>query len=504
MIGQEIIIMENYMDKRIISVLMLSMFLFSFALANLESIDSKEIKVDLCYDNKFEFKECDTKDLTQTKIEENTKLLVKSDAVYLINDRKELTKLEDKKDSTIYIHKKTADETYHVDNLNDIPVETYLEFYYTRQPNVITHINKYGDKVRTFNSWEYEWTPKTCTGSGDEKTCSVDGYARILTTLTENSVGSETFPLTFTPSQWVTDNQGYASFDGVDGYVDVSNISVKQYANKTFSVWVKRPVSTSTTFQRIFSDEPTSNQPNSMMLVRPSVNLIGLYTYDGSLKSRAVEGEFLADTWYHFVGVYENNSEMRLYKNGVQLGASVSIGAMNALALNLLRFGSRANAVNDTFEGSLDNVQVWNSSLTQANITALFNYGRETKGICNLITEGQVACYDFDDNSYGDGSGNGNYGTPSGGVSLVPEVNDVHIVSTSDYSIGSTTGLFSILDPDYRYKLLHINYSWEYYTDWGFHRRMLQVLIVLLALLIVSGVIYYFREQLNFGGVNGS
>src|SRR5690606_21834368 len=148
-----------------------------------EGLTADRVKPNYCYNADFKIVECSKIIKSgETEIKKEEKLLVKLDAVYLIGVDKKETKLEDKKDSSIYIHKKVG-ETYHVDNLNDIPVETYLDFYYTKQPNVITHVNKYGNEVRNFQVGEYTWTPKTCTGEGEDKVCSKDGYARIFTTL---------------------------------------------------------------------------------------------------------------------------------------------------------------------------------------------------------------------------------------------------------------------------------------------------------------------------------
>lgn len=422
-------------------------------------VDVTAVKADICYNNKYEFKNCDSKAVDEVKIKEEEKLLIKTDAVYLIGIDKKEKKLEDKKGSSIYIHKKVG-TTYHVDNLNDIPVETYLDFYYTKQPNVITHINKYGEKVKDFQVWEYQWTPKTCEGSGEDMVCSKDGYARIFTTLTENSVGSETFPLTFSPAQWKTDNQGYASFDGVDDYVE-TNLSYLQNTTETFCSWV---ISSNITNGNIYSYSSGSNIKTNLAfnsIGQLQLELVSNVSNSGRIKTNGL----LANTWYHVCftkmeGVMSsaiNISMGDIYVNGINLSKSFASTGISAPSSYTSKLGYSPST--NFFNGSLDNVQIFNKSLNSTEISTLYNYGRQTKGICNLITDGQVACYDFDDNSFGDGSGNGNYGTPMGFSDTTPEVNDVTTLNSGDYSL-TPSGALTIDDEKYLYR--YLNAEWEY------------------------------------------
>lgn len=420
-------------------------------------VDVTAVKADICYNNKYEFKNCDSKAVDEVKIKEEEKLLIKTDAVYLIGIDKKETKLEDKKDGSIYIHKKVG-TTYHVDNLNDIPIETYLDFYYTKQPNVITHVNKYGNEVRNFQVGEYTWTPKTCIGSGEDMVCSKDGTARIFTTLTENSVGSETFPLTFTPAQWKTDNQGYASFDGVDDYVNIGNSSTATLlsSNKfTISVWTNTFNYNGTVNSIIRGGAGGTN--SIFMYWRTDGIGYGVYTNGTGLNESSIDNITNSLNTWDLHTLQYNSTNVNYYKNGVFVGTKTHDGSL-IIGTESYYLGSRGGS-SHFFNGSIDNVQIFNTSLTQENITTLYNYGRQKKGICNLITDGQVACYDFDDNSFGDGSGNGNYGTPMGFSDTTPEVNDVTQLSSGDYSL-TPAGALTIDDENYLYR--YLNAEWEY------------------------------------------
>lgn len=422
-------------------------------------VDVTAVKADICYNNKYEFKNCDSKAVDEVKIKEEEKLLIKSDAVYLIGIDKKEKKLEDKKDSSIYIHKKVG-TTYHVDNLNDIPVETYLDFYYTKQPNVITHVNKYGEKVKDFQVWEYTWTPKTCEGSGEEKVCSKDGTARIFTTLTENSVGSETFPLTFTPAQWKTDNQGYASFDGVDDVVNTSQLTTYVSSDKNISVcvWVNPSSNRNLTIgaQGILGKD----QAFSLYIRNTNVISFGFRNQTGSVSTAKNSLPIENNSWTFACGTYKDRN-LSLYINNILVDYGLINESINLSSISSFFIGSNT-CVSGTcgkFNGSIDNIQIFNTSLNSSQISQLYNYGRQTKGICNLITDGQVACYDFDDNSFGDGSGNGNYGTPMGFSDTTPEVNDVTQLSSGDYSL-TPSGALTIDDEKYLYR--YLNAEWEY------------------------------------------
>ena len=248
--------------------------------------------------------------------------------------------------------------------------------------------------------------------------------------------------------KWLTDNQGYASFDGTDDYVSLSQ---KVYlGNQTYSAWVYNLNNKSALFGK---KESTTNQFITYTGTKIS--------FEGDTNNDACFSNVNLDNnqWHNIIVIITptGSSNCSIYVNNNLLNRTDDSLTNSNISLNSIGYSGDGSAI--YHNGSLDNVQIFNKSLSQAEITSLYNYGRQTKGICNLITDGQVACYDFDDNSFGDGSGNGNYGTPSGFSSTTPEVNDVRSLSGSDYSLTSG-GVFTVLNGNYKYRLLNVNYDY--------------------------------------------
>ncbi|HLA56091.1 MAG TPA: choice-of-anchor D domain-containing protein, partial [Flavobacterium sp.] len=76
-----------------------------------------------------------------------------------------------------------------------------------------------------------------------------------------------------------------------------------------------------------------------------------------------------ADRWYHIAAVYDgtaSNDKLKLYVNGYPINASgsTSIAATLAASTAKFTFGKNAIASSDYFKGSIDEVRVFNSALT--------------------------------------------------------------------------------------------------------------------------------------------
>ncbi|HLO58257.1 MAG TPA: LamG-like jellyroll fold domain-containing protein [Bacteroidales bacterium] len=76
---------------------------------------------------------------------------------------------------------------------------------------------------------------------------------------------------------------------------------------------------------------------------------------------------FTTGTWHHITLVREND-QMRLYRNGIHIGAT-SISGSNSLTISQIGFNGRS------FRGTLDEVGIWDRALTAGEI-ALLNSGQ--------------------------------------------------------------------------------------------------------------------------------
>ena len=101
--------------------------------------------------------------------------------------------------------------------------------------------------------------------------------------------------------------------------------------------------------------------------------------------------------WHHFVCTWNAVDKLKIYINGVLSNETNSVNANSALpsSTNILEIGRR---VSTYFNGNIDNVSLYNSELSQSDVTNIYNGGTPT-----TIT-GAVAHYRMGEDATFDGT----------------------------------------------------------------------------------------------------
>lgn len=88
--------------------------------------------------------------------------------------------------------------------------------------------------------------------------------------------------------------------------------------------------------------------------------------------------------WYHLVGTYDG-ANVRVYRNGVVGGtAGAGTGILVQSASAAFQTGrTPASAAGNYFQGHIDEVSVWNKTLSDSDIIKLYNDGRPTNLLVN-------------------------------------------------------------------------------------------------------------------------
>jgi hypothetical protein len=90
----------------------------------------------------------------------------------------------------------------------------------------------------------------------------------------------------------------------------------------------------------------------------------------GSYEQHQTTGCHLpSNTWPHVAATY-NGARQRLYVTGVQVGSRAQTGTLNVSA-NPLHIGGNTVWANESFQGLIDEVRIYNRALAQAEITAV-------------------------------------------------------------------------------------------------------------------------------------
>ena len=122
------------------------------------------------------------------------------------------------------------------------------------------------------------------------------------------------------------------------------------------------------------------------------------------------------NTWYHVALTYDAPSTtLKLYKNGILVNSSTSVPAIST-PTGILLLGSYG--AGNFFHGAIDEVRIWNSALSQAQIQSNMNcdvpgstsgltgYYRFNEGTASGANTGILTAYDY--------TGNGHCGTLTG------------------------------------------------------------------------------------------
>ena len=169
---------------------------------------------------------------------------------------------------------------------------------------------------------------------------------------------------------------GALTFNGTSDYIDVGTVIGTGAYTKV--AWVKR--ADGDFFNNIVS--------SSTMASTASHALFAPYYWQFKLSAGHVEPYnavqdstgLEADRWYHVAVTYDpdvDSGKMVLYKDGVEIDSATSVPANSAIASTYIGKYNGVGYIN----GSLDNVMVFDKTLTTEEIEALYNEGNGTETI---------------------------------------------------------------------------------------------------------------------------
>lgn len=167
---------------------------------------------------------------------------------------------------------------------------------------------------------------------------------------------------------------GYAlSFDGND-YVDFgSPSSLNAVSGMSVSAWVR-------------ANSLAGSGQFNYVVAKEQSDWVWILRYDGSLSKysfyvkastdcgASASMSFSTSVWYHLVGTYDGSS-IKIYVNGTEKGSSGCSGTI-AQSSDKVTMGASywTSSWQRYFNGVIDEVMIFNRSLTQNEITDIYNY----------------------------------------------------------------------------------------------------------------------------------
>jgi hypothetical protein len=174
---------------------------------------------------------------------------------------------------------------------------------------------------------------------------------------------------------WVDGKYGKAlSFDGVDDYVNVGNASSLTPTNAiTISAWIY-PINTTVVVGRIVDKWYSAEAKSSYTLYLENQKVKMAIHTGTSDKYIAGTTTIQKDIWYHVVGTY-NGSYVNLYVNGALDATPVSASGSIQTNTGDLNIGRYAYVGTDYFNGTIDEVRIYNKALSEEEIKAEYEAG---------------------------------------------------------------------------------------------------------------------------------
>ncbi len=234
---------------------------------------------------------------------------------------------------------------------------------------------------------------------------------------------------TYAPGSYV------AHFDGVNSIITVKNTSLSINQQFTISLWMNKSAY-STTCESVVG-MPSSSQ---LLIFSPTVNGCSAGSQDGTSPTFKYKGyngfvdqlgfasNLPSNEWENLAAVMDGNV-LTLYVNGKQTAQYTGLNhtSIDNKTLNI-GFGD------SYFNGSIADLQVYNTSLTSSNITELYSSGLAGGPVSYRYLVGWWPLL----GTPNDYSGNGNVGFANSGVSYVGSGYEPESL-TSAYQISKST-----------------------------------------------------------------
>ena len=156
------------------------------------------------------------------------------------------------------------------------------------------------------------------------------------------------------------------SFDGVDGYVNTSSYQIPNSNSFAVSLWVF--------FEDYGGGSQTlyGNRDQGIWLHHSGSanNVYGEIKRGGQVNIPT--GDMNNNEWFHIVFMRDENNRVSIWLNGVEKENTIFSGTIDSFSNDIGRTSTFSPFY---FKGKLDEISIFNSALTQAQISELYNNG---------------------------------------------------------------------------------------------------------------------------------
>lgn len=171
------------------------------------------------------------------------------------------------------------------------------------------------------------------------------------------------------------------NFDGINDYLlgpDIHGYERTQAFSVSF--WV-RPTALSTAIQHVFIHGTATRGWGIQILSSGAILFYLKNTNANAVVVQSAAGIVTINQWQHYVFTYTGSSNaagVTLYKNGAAIGLTVTTDALTLTIVTAdnLMIGTNTSASIDFYTGNLDEMAIYTTTLSGANVTAIYNLGK--------------------------------------------------------------------------------------------------------------------------------
>ncbi len=195
-------------------------------------------------------------------------------------------------------------------------------------------------------------------------------------------------------------------FDGIDDYINATGFTSLGVTDQPYTImgWVN-PDSLSNNMNVILLSENTQGSGYCFNPMTVFGTNLRAWSWNGGAVSAFSTTTLTVNTWYHFATSWDPNNGLRIYVNGILENTTAQatyVGSGLPMHVHIGRNSSSCVGYPAGFNGSIDEVRLWNRSLSGAEIGASYKMelGRYYANVTNLA-HGNYTYYGWANDSTG-------------------------------------------------------------------------------------------------------